>query len=388
VLEDPGKPTINKTRIIAQQQQILRIDREERRPLHPAVERELARFLRRAIPQVDGVICSDYGKGTLTAGLLDTLSTLAHKHGRPIIADPKGSDHAKYRGIDVLTPNLHELELLDGHRIAGEDDLRRVARRLIRSVGLKALVVTRGKDGMSVFERRRHDFHIPAQAREVFDVSGAGDTAVAFVALGLFAEMGLKEAAQIANKAAGIVVGKVGALPVSPSELLRELNESPVHTSQKIVRLSELKRLLGQARSQGRSIVFTNGCFDLLHVGHIRYFQLARRLGYLLVVGLNSDTSVRKIKGPKRPVIGEQERANILAALSDVDYVIIFPETTPRRLISALEPDILVKGGDYTPEAVVGRDIVERYGGRVEIVPYVGNVSTTESMQKIAERFH
>jgi len=388
VLEDPDKPTINKIRMIAQQQQILRIDREQRTPLRPALERQLERFLKKTVPKVDGVICSDYGKGTLTAGLLTTLSTITREHSKPVIADPKGSDHLKYKGIDILTPNVQELELMDGGLIASEESLRKAARRLIRSAGLKALVVTRGKDGMSVFQRRGHGFHIPAQAREVFDVSGAGDTAIAFLAMGLFAQMDLKAAANIANKAAGIVVGKVGALPASPAELLQELNESPSHTSQKIVRLPELKRTLSQARSQQRRIVFTNGCFDLLHIGHIRYLQLAKRLGDVLVVGLNSDSSVRKIKGPERPVIHEEERAHIVAALSDVDYVIIFPETTPRRLIAELAPDILVKGGDYTPETVVGRDIVERYGGKVEIVPYVGSVSTTEIMQRIAERFN
>jgi len=333
------------------------------------------------------VICSDYGKGTLTPGLLGTLSSVASKHSKPIVVDPKGVDYSKYRGADVLTPNVRELELMDGRPVRGQEDLRRAARRLIRGADLKALVVTRGKDGMSVFQRRGQSFDIPAQAREVFDVTGAGDTAIAFLAMGLFAGMGLKEAAEIANKAAGIVVGKVGALPVSPSELLHELDERPSHTSLKIVGVSELKRIVNQARNQGRKIVFTNGCFDLLHIGHIRYLQLARRLGDMLVVGLNSDSSVRKIKGPRRPVIGEQERANIVAALGDVDYVVVFHETTPRRLIAELRPDILVKGGDYTVETVVGRDIVERYGGKVEIVPYVGSVSTTQIMQRIAERF-
>jgi D-beta-D-heptose 7-phosphate kinase/D-beta-D-heptose 1-phosphate adenosyltransferase len=268
-----------------------------------------------------------------------------------------------------------------------EASLNMAGRKLRETLGLDALVLTRSEEGMSLFFRDGQGMHLPTEAREVYDVSGAGDTVLAVLGVGLGGGLTLEEAARLSNVAAGIVVGKVGTSTVTPEEILEVVGRQHQDTDLKIKQCDALKVLLDAKRERGKAIVFTNGCFDLLHVGHVKYLQKARQLGDLLVLGLNSDASIRRLKGPKRPLIGQEERAHILAALDCIDYVVIFDEDTPLELIAALRPHILVKGGDYTPEGVVGKEIVESYGGRVELIQFVDGRSTTNIIDKILQEY-
>jgi D-beta-D-heptose 7-phosphate kinase / D-beta-D-heptose 1-phosphate adenosyltransferase len=265
--------------------------------------------------------------------------------------------------------------------------LERAAALLLQQSCAQALLITRGKDGMSLVYPTQTPIHIPTKAREVFDVTGAGDTVIAAFTMAILCGLSFTEAAQLANVAAGIVVGKMGTAVVSLEELRFALREDVAPEAQKILFREELMCRVEQHRQQGERIVFTNGCFDLLHVGHMRYLQQARTLGECLIVGLNDDASVRQLKGERRPLIPQDERAGLLAALACVDYVTIFSEATPLALIKRLRPDVLVKGGDYTPETVVGQDVLTAYGGRVAIVPYVDGVSTTKIIESILQRY-
>jgi D-beta-D-heptose 7-phosphate kinase/D-beta-D-heptose 1-phosphate adenosyltransferase len=307
--------------------------------------------------------------------------------GIPVVIDPKGQDYRKYRGATLLTPNRRETEVASGVDITDETSLRRAARTLMDRIDLETLMVTRSEEGISIFFRDGEEVHLPTQAREVFDVTGAGDTVLSLVGLGLAGGLNVSEAARLANLAAGVVVGKVGTSTVTVEELRDAVAHLALEYDSKIKRREVLRELLDVERRRGKTIVFTNGCFDLLHVGHVKYLQKARRLGDLLVLGLNSDDSIRRLKGPNRPLIGEQERAHILAALSCVDFVVLFDEDTPLDLIRMLRPDILVKGGDYTPETVVGREIVESYGGRIALIDLVDGRSTTNIIERILDRY-
>ncbi|MBN1140561.1 MAG: bifunctional D-glycero-beta-D-manno-heptose-7-phosphate kinase/D-glycero-beta-D-manno-heptose 1-phosphate adenylyltransferase HldE [Deltaproteobacteria bacterium] len=387
VAVDPQRLTSRKTRILAGHQQMMRIDREQRRDISPEMEKRLAALFCDQLPDCHGVVISDYGKGVLTPGLLAEMIRLARDRKVPLLVDPKGRDFDRYRGAAVLTPNRKELLQAADLSPMTDANLRLAGHRLVRSLGLEALVLTRSEEGMTLFFRDGSERDLPTQAREVFDVSGAGDTVLAFLGAAMAAGLELAEAAWLANLAAGIAVGKVGTSTVAPAELLGEERRQLPGGDAKIQNRAELAEIAAAARTRGKKVVFTNGCFDLLHVGHVRYLQQARELGDLLILGLNSDASVRRLKGEKRPLIGEEERAHILAALGCVDFVTVFEEDSPRELIAALRPDILVKGGDYAPEEVVGRDLVEGYGGRVEIIRFVEGRSTTALINRILERF-
>ena len=387
VLEDPSRPTTEKTRLVAQQQHVLRLDRESRAPLTPALVKRALQHSTTLLADVDGLVCSDYHKGVCTPGLLEPLFAMARAAGKPIIVDPKVRDFSCYAGATVIKPNLAEVERASGHPVTDPTTLAHAAQRLLHQSQAQALLVTRGKDGMSLFHPPHEPVHIPAQAREVFDVTGAGDTVMATLSMALLCGLPLLDAARLANAAAGVVVGKVGTAVVSPEELRIALRADGVGAAHTILSADTLAMVLQQRQQRGETIVFTNGCFDLLHVGHIQYLQQARALGDCLVVALNDDVSVRLLKGERRPLLPQQERARILAALGCVDYVTIFSEATPLALIMCLRPNVLVKGGDYTPETVVGREVVEAYGGRVCILPYVAGVSTTEIIGSIVERY-
>jgi len=303
------------------------------------------------------------------------------------VVDPKGDDYAKYRHATILTPNRHEAEIAARQAIRDEESLSRAANKLLAELELDALLITRSEAGMSIFSPDAEPLHIPTVAREVFDVTGAGDTVLAVLSLGLAAGLPAAEAARLANTAAGIVVGKLGTSTVSPAEILEEIGHGHRDSAGKIKNLDVLVEIVAAEKVRGKSVVFTNGCFDLLHVGHVKYLQKARSFGDLLVLGLNSDASVRRLKGEKRPLIGEEERAHILAALDCVDYLVIFDEETPLRLIETLKPQVLVKGGDYTLDGVVGRDVVEANGGRVELVEFVDGRSTSTMIEKILKSY-
>lgn len=386
LLVDPRRPTTSKLRVLAGSQQMLRIDREERGRLGDELQQTLIERLTARIADVDGVICSDYGKGVLTREVLSAARRHAQQNGRMVLADPKGSDYTRYSGFDVVTPNRRELEAAAGVSAANDAEIVHAATKVLNEIRGTALLVTRGKDGMTLLRTERPAVHIPATAREVFDVTGAGDTVIAVFATVVFRGIDMEAAAQLANAAAGLEVAKIGAAPITYRELLTEVEGGPHYEGTKILDWPALQRIVSRARAQGRRVVFTNGCFDILHVGHIQLLRKARSLGDLLVVGINSDASVRGIKGETRPLIAENERAHVLAALDSVDHVVIFGEDTPMRLIETLRPDVLVKGGDYSLEGVVGRNFVESYGGHVELVPIVEGFSTTDLVRRIVER--
>jgi len=385
LVEDPLRRTGIKTRVIASHQQIVRVDRESRNPLPEELERRFIDRLASAIDGVDAVVISDYLKGVLTTNVLRFVIDEASRRGLPVIVDPKGDDYRKYRGATLLTPNRKEAEGASRIPITGDDALNAAAQVIMEQADLKALLITRSEEGMSLFTRSGEVTHIPTMAREVFDVTGAGDTVVATLALALAGGLPLPEGAHLANLAAGIVVGKLGTATVSPEELRDAVGHLRPEADSKITTLDRLLACLARERARGKRIVFTNGCFDLLHVGHVKYLQKAKSFGDILVLGLNTDDSIRRLKGPTRPLIGQEERAHILAALDCIDYVVLFDEDTPIRLIEAILPDVLVKGGDYTREGVVGHEIVEKHGGRVELVTFVEGKSTTSIIHRILE---
>ncbi|QWV92667.1 bifunctional D-glycero-beta-D-manno-heptose-7-phosphate kinase/D-glycero-beta-D-manno-heptose 1-phosphate adenylyltransferase HldE [Geomonas oryzisoli] len=383
LVEDPERTTSKKTRVIAANQQIVRIDREMRSSIGAASEKALLDYLLTHLREFDVVVVSDYLKGVLTPTLLAALCRKGRELGVPVVVDPKGDDFAKYCGATVLTPNRKEAEVASGIAITDQASLELSAAKILANLELDALLITRSEAGMSLFPARGEAVHIPTVAREVYDVTGAGDTVISVLSLGLACGLTLADAAWVANVAAGIVVGKLGTSTVSPREIIAEVGHSLGDSDSKIKNPDVLVHLVARERARGKKVVFTNGCFDLLHVGHVKYLQKARELGDILVVGLNTDNSVRRLKGEGRPLIEEKERAHILAALGCVDYVVLFDEDTPLALIEALRPAILVKGGDYSVDQVVGRELVESMGGRVALIEFVDGRSTSRIIDKI-----
>ncbi len=387
VMADTPRQTSRKTRVIAANQQIVRIDRESREPLSRECEEWLIAYLREHAPAFQVILVSDYLKGVLTPAVVRAIMAVGKKCGVPVVVDPKGSDYAKYCGATILTPNRKEAEAASGTKISGLDGLSQAANMLMDQADLAALLITRSEEGMSLFRRDGGMLHIPTVAREVFDVTGAGDTVLAVLGLALAGGFSLEDAAALANIAAGIAVSKLGTSTVSPEEIIQESGRGRRDSAVKVKNPDVLASLIAKEKERGRKVVFTNGCFDLLHAGHVKYLQKARSLGDLLVLGLNSDASVRRLKGENRPLIDEDERGHLLAALDCIDYVVLFDEDTPLRLIETLRPDILVKGGDYSREGVVGHEVVESYGGRVELVEFVDGKSTTGIIEKILQRY-
>lgn len=387
VFLDPARRTSRKTRVVAANQQIVRIDRESREPLSATYQKQVCDWVAAHAGEYQVVVLSDYNKGVLTPAVISSAVSSASAAGVPVLIDPKGSEYIRYAGATILTPNRKEAEAASGVTIRDLASLNAAAETIMNSVGLQYLLVTRSEEGMSLFSRDAEAVHIPTVAREVFDVSGAGDTVLATLAVGVASGLEMAEAARLANVAAGIAVGKLGTSVVTPQEIVDAVALSHHDSNSKIKNREVLSKLIAAERDCGRKIVFTNGCFDLLHAGHVKYLQKARALGDLLVLGLNSDASVRRLKGAKRPLICEDERAHILAALNCIDFVTIFDEDTPLELIRQLKPHVLAKGGDYSLDAVVGRDVVEEYGGRVELVSFVDGKSTSSIIDKVLERY-
>jgi len=387
VFRDPGRRTSRKTRVVASNQQIVRIDRESRTALPPEVEEQVCAWIAAHAGEFGVILMSDYNKGVLTRRVIEATIAAAVKAAVPVLVDPKGADYARYQGATILTPNRKEAETASGVAIRDVDSLARAAELIMETAGLEHLLITRSEEGMSLFTRHGAAVHIPTVAREVFDVSGAGDTVLATLAVGMASGLSMAEAAGLANVAAGIAVGKLGTSTVAPVEIITAVALGHSDSESKVKNRDVLPAIIEAEKARGKRIVFTNGCFDLLHAGHVKYLQKARRLGDILVLGLNSDASVRRLKGPKRPLIDQEERAHILAALDCIDYVVIFDEDTPLELITALKPHILAKGGDYTADGVVGKDVVEAYGGRVELVAFVDGKSTTNIIERVLERY-
>ena len=376
-------PTISKTRIVGRTQQLLRLDIESYERPTPEDHVRLLERAEALVDKVHAVVLSDYAKGTLTAGLCDRLIRKARRAGVPVLADPKSPDFGKYSGATAVCPNLHELSQATGLPTQDTAALLVAGEHQRREHDLRFLLVTMSEKGIRVLSDEGSS-HSPARAREVFDVSGAGDTVIATVTASLAAGLQMETAVELANLAAGIVVGKVGTVPIAHHELTALLTPSKqISDAEKVLDREQLLARVADWRAAGETIVFTNGCFDLLHVGHVTLMEDCRRFGSKVVLGLNTDASVQRLKGPSRPVVGERDRARVMAALGAVDAVTFFDEDTPLALIRSLAPDVLVKGGDYTVETVVGHELVLAAGGRVEIVPTVKGFSTTGIVQRL-----
>jgi D-beta-D-heptose 7-phosphate kinase/D-beta-D-heptose 1-phosphate adenosyltransferase len=386
ILSDATRPTTLKIRYVVDRQQLMRADTESRQEVSDLVAKKILNECQAALPQVDGVILSDYAKGVLSEAVVSSVIAAARAAGKPVLVDPKGSNFRKYTGATLLTPNKQELRVARGQDCGSDEQVVAGARYFMEAGICESLVVTRGDEGMSVVETGGGVTHIRTVAREVRDVSGAGDTAVATLSLGLAAGGSLADAARLANVAAGIAVGKPGTAVVTTGELIATLNHFAGGDASKIFTLGNVSELVKTWRDLGLKIGFTNGCFDLLHPGHVSLLERARATADRLVVGLNSDLSVRRLKGEARPVQGEVARATVLASLKSVDAVVIFAEDTPLNLIAALEPDVLVKGADYTVDKVVGADLVMQRGGRVELLDLVAGHSTTNTVRRIAAK--
>ncbi len=373
--QSPDRATVTKVRVVSRRQQLIRLDFEDGGAGEAvAIDDSVWRA---ALAEADVVVFSDYGKGTLV-GISD-LVRQAKEAGKPVLVDPKGTAFARYRGASVLSPNLAEFEAVVGecHDL---DILAARGRALCRELALDALLITRGELGMTLIETEREPLHLPARAREVYDVTGAGDTVVAVLAAALAAGQSLSEGTALANEAAGLVVGKMGTATVSAAEL-RDARGGQV--ARGVLDDATLLERVAAARAAGAAVVMTNGCFDILHAGHVRYLREARALGDRLVVAVNDDASVKRLKGRDRPINPLSRRLAVLEALESVDWVVPFTEDTPERLVCAVSPDILVKGGDYRPGAVAGGDCVRSRGGRVVVLSYEPGASTSGIIEVI-----
>jgi D-beta-D-heptose 7-phosphate kinase/D-beta-D-heptose 1-phosphate adenosyltransferase len=376
-----GRHTTHKIRVLGARQQLLRLDWEETGSCPPEVTAPLVAALR-AGGRPDAIVLSDYAKGFLTPQTVADLLEAGREHGVPVLVDPKSRDFTVYRGAAVLTPNLRELEAASGRSLdpASEEAIASAARGVMETSEVAAVLVTLGERGMLVVPRGGKHVAVPAHRRDVFDVTGAGDTVIAVLALGVAVGESLEDAARIANAAAGIAVGQVGAVAVPAAEIVAALNG---RSTGKILSRRGLVARVEEWRLQGRRVVFTNGCFDLLHSGHLSLLRQAAEFGDALVLAVNSDGSVRRLKGEGRPLVPQDERATLLAALDCVDAVFIFDEDTPEEIIREVRPDVLVKGQDYRIDQVVGREIVEAAGGRVELVPLLPDRSTSSLIDRI-----
>lgn len=380
-IEAATLPTITKLRVLSRNQQVIRLDFEESFAAPGAFDRAqlIHRFTELAM-KADVVVLSDYAKGTL----IDVPALIAQCRAlrKPVVIDPKGSDFTRYRGATLLTPNVPEIEAVVGS-CADEATLLERAEGLRVDLQLEALLLTRSEKGMSLLRPGRAPLHLPTQAREVFDVTGAGDTVIATLAASIAAGSDLAEAVRLSNVAASIVVGKLGTATATRAELELALHR-PAPGEESLLGEDALLVRVAQARARGQTVVMTNGCFDLLHVGHVRYLDAARRLGDLLIVAVNDDDSARRLKGPSRPVNTTADRMRVLAGLRCVDLVVPFSEDTPARLIGRVLPDVLVKGGDYRPEQIAGYEAVKANGGEVVVLDFHAGYSTTGMLRRAA----
>ncbi|ATZ95663.1 MULTISPECIES: bifunctional D-glycero-beta-D-manno-heptose-7-phosphate kinase/D-glycero-beta-D-manno-heptose 1-phosphate adenylyltransferase HldE [Dickeya] len=376
----PTHPTITKLRVLSRNQQLIRLDFEEGFDSvdpQPMIER-----IQQALPKIGALVLSDYAKGALVH--VQSMIQTARAAGVPVLIDPKGTDFNRYRGATLLTPNLSEFEAVAG-RCKDENDLVERGVKLLAELDLSALLVTRSEQGMTLLQPGKAPLHLPTQAQEVYDVTGAGDTVIGVLAAALAAGKPLEEACFLANAAAGVVVGKLGTSTVTPIELENAIR-GRADTGFGVMTEAQLKDAVALARQRGETVVMTNGCFDILHAGHVSYLANARRLGDRLIVAVNSDDSTKRLKGPSRPVNPLTQRMIVLGALEAVDWVVPFEEDTPQRLISEVLPDILVKGGDYKPEDIAGSKEVWANGGEVRVLNFEDGCSTTNIINTIKAR--
>lgn len=371
------KPTITKLRVVSRHQQLLRMDFEEKFDVSDSCE--FVSKVKNLINRTDALVLSDYAKGSLLD--CQSLIRMAREAGVPVLVDPKGNDFSRYRGATMLTPNFLEFEAVVG-KCASEQDMVDKGEALMQELDLQALLVTRGEQGMTLLRHHQTELHLPARAREVFDVTGAGDTVIATLAAVIASGQTLPEATALANLAAGIVVGKMGTATVSAPELRRAIIAEQ-GAERGVVTEEQLLMALEDARASGERIVFTNGCFDIIHAGHVGYLEEARKQGDRLVLAVNSDASIRRLKGSGRPINPLDRCMAVLAGLEAVDWVVPFDEDTPERLLRRVKPDVLVKGGDYSEDQVIGNQIVKAYNGSVKVLSFYDNCSTTSIVNKI-----
>lgn len=370
-------PTITKLRILSRHQQLLRLDFEE--GFHNLDSQELLAKLQAEITAYGALILSDYGKGTLNA--VQQMIQIARQANVPVLIDPKGTDFERYRGATLLTPNMSEFEAVAG-KCGSDDEIVEKGLKMIADYDLSALLVTRSEKGMTLLRPNQPAFHLPTQAKEVYDVTGAGDTVISVLATAMADGRSLEEACYLANAAAGVVVGKLGTSTVTPVELEQAIHQRN-ETGFGVTDENSLKAIVAQAKARGEKIVMTNGCFDILHPGHVSYLENARKLGDRLIVAVNTDESVKRLKGERRPINELDARMAVLAGLASVDWVVPFCEDTPQRLIGEILPDLLVKGGDYKPEDIAGSQEVWANGGEVRVLNFENGCSTTNVIKKI-----
>ncbi|WP_108446170.1 bifunctional D-glycero-beta-D-manno-heptose-7-phosphate kinase/D-glycero-beta-D-manno-heptose 1-phosphate adenylyltransferase HldE [Halomonas denitrificans] len=376
----PGIPTITKLRVMSRNQQLIRLDFEE--GLGEVDTSGLLAQVEAALPGCDLVILSDYGKGTLNR--VEELIRMIRGAGKRVLVDPKGGDFRKYRGASVITPNLGEFEAVMGH-CRDDAELAAKGETLRAELELEALLITRSEKGMTLIREGHEPLHLPTRAREVYDVTGAGDTVIGVLGLALAAGHGFAEAMTLANLAAGLVVAKPGTATLSIAELYTALHGDKL-AEFGVIEEAPLVEAVRAAQARGERVVMTNGCFDILHAGHVAYLEQARRLGDRLVVAVNDDASIGRLKGPKRPINPLARRMQVLAGLGAVDWVVPFGENTPQRLIETVLPDVLVKGGDYRPEEIAGGVAVREAGGEVRVLGFEDGVSTTAMISTILDR--
>lgn len=370
-------PTITKLRILSRHQQLLRLDFEE--GFHNVDSQPLLAKLSQEITAYGALILSDYGKGTLES--VQQMIQIARKANVPVLIDPKGTDFERYRGATLLTPNMSEFEAVVGH-CKDDDDIVAKGLKMIADFDLSALLVTRSEKGMTLLRPNQAPYHLPTQAKEVYDVTGAGDTVISVLATAIADGRPYEEACYLANAAAGVVVGKLGTSTITPLELENAIHQRAT-TGFGVVSEAELKEIVHDAKNRSEKIVMTNGCFDILHPGHVSYLENARKLGDRLIVAVNTDESVKRLKGEARPINHLAARMAVLAGLASVDWVVPFDEDTPQRLISEILPDLLVKGGDYKPEEIAGSQEVWANGGEVQVLNFENGCSTTNVIKKI-----
>ncbi|MDH2924375.1 D-alpha,beta-D-heptose 7-phosphate 1-kinase /D-beta-D-heptose 1-phosphate adenylyltransferase [Nicoletella semolina] len=370
-------PTITKLRILSRHQQLLRLDFEQ--TFHDVSSQALLAKLNAELTAYGALVLSDYGKGTLNA--VQEMIQIARQAGVPVLIDPKGTNFERYRGATLLTPNMSEFEAVVGH-CESEEDIIEKGLKMIAEYEFSALLVTRSEKGMTLLRPNQPAFHLPTQAKEVFDVTGAGDTVISVLAIAIADGRPLEEACYLANAAAGIVVGKLGTSTLTISELEQAIHQRS-ETGFGVVSEELLKVWVAQAKQRGEKIVMTNGCFDILHPGHVSYLENARKLGDRLIVAVNTDESVKRLKGESRPINDLESRMAVLAGLASVDWVVPFEEETPQRLISEILPDLLVKGGDYQPHEIAGSQEVWASGGDVRVLNFENGCSTTNVIKKI-----
>ncbi|MFK5938195.1 MAG: D-glycero-beta-D-manno-heptose-7-phosphate kinase [Sulfurimonas sp.] len=378
IIIQQARKTSKKSRVIAVSQQILRYDKESKDDISSLSVEEILSSLKSSIATYDMVILSDYGKGVLREELSQGIIKLAKKSDVKVLVDPKGSDFSKYKGAYLLTPNKKEAVIATGINIKDESSLKEALLKLKSECDLGISLITLSEDGIATYDKELEIF--PTVAKEVFDVTGAGDTVIASIAFALSVGLSMGDTAAFSNLAAGVVVGKIGSATVTMDEI--EEYEASLHKSTSdahIKSFSDINNIVTRCRANGKRVVFTNGCFDILHVGHVKYLQIAKSFGDILIVGLNSDASVSRLKGPTRPVNIAEDRAYLLAALEAVDFVVPFEEDTPYELIKMIEPDVLVKGGDYEGKVVIGTE----FAGELKLVDFVDGKSTTKTIEKI-----